>query len=66
MTPSDLAPLGSQQVEKHPRPCEGELQVQQVDLLHEGEVFGRERARQVVHRAVRDADDLGCLEKLNA
>jgi hypothetical protein len=46
-------------VAQHPRPCKGELHVQQVDLPHKGEVFGRDWARQVLHRAAGDADDLG-------
>ena len=61
MTPADLAPIGSQQTAQHPRPCEGELHVQPVDLLHESEIGRRHRARQVIHRAARDADDLGLL-----
>src|SRR5687767_14766870 len=35
--------------------------MQLVDLLHEGEVGRRHRTRQVVHRAARNADDLGLL-----
>ena len=35
--------------------------MQLVDLLHEGEVGRRHRARQVVHRAARNADNLGLL-----
>ena len=61
MPAADLAPLGSQQVAQHPRTREGVLGVQRVDLLHEGKVFDRDRARQVVHRAARNADDLGLL-----
>ena len=61
MTPSDLAPIDSQQTAQHPRSREGELHVQPVDLLHEIEIGRRHRARKVVNRAARDADSLGLL-----
>ena len=61
MTPSDLAPIASQQTAQHPRSREGELHVQPVDLLHEIEIGRRHRARKVVNRAARDADSLGLL-----
>jgi hypothetical protein len=35
--------------------------VQLVDLRHESKIGRRHRTRQVVHRAARDADDLGLL-----
>ena len=38
MTPSGLAPIGSQKTAQHPRPREGELQMQPVDLAHEFEI----------------------------
>jgi hypothetical protein len=54
MTPADLAAIGSQKPTQHPRPGEGELHVQTVDLAHELEVGRRHRARQVINRAARD------------
>ena len=47
LTPADLAPIGSQKPAQHPRPGEGELHVQTVDLAHQLEVGRRYRARQV-------------------
>ena len=54
-----LAPIGSQKTAQHPRPCEGKLQMQPVDLAHEFEIGCRYRARQVIHRAARDACGFG-------
>ena len=54
-----LAPIGSQKTAQHPRPCEGELQMQPVDLAHEFEIGCGYRARQVIHRAARDACGFG-------
>ena len=59
MTPSGLAPLGSQKTAQHPRPREGKLQMQPVDLAHEIEIGRRRRARQVIHRAARKTRGLG-------
>ena len=59
MTPSGLAPIGSQKTAQHPRPREGKLQMQPVDLAHEFEIGRRRRARQVIHRAARDARGFG-------
>src|SRR5262245_38958262 len=61
VTPAHLAPFGSQKTAQHPRPCERELSMKRVDLLHEHQVFRRHRAGQVVDRAPRDADQLGLL-----
>ena len=46
--PAGLAPIGSQKTAQHPRPREGELQMQPVDLAHEFEIGCRCRARQVI------------------
>jgi hypothetical protein len=59
MTPADLAPLGSQQTAQHARSRKGELHVQAIDLAQQCKIGRRDRAWQVVHRAARDADDLG-------
>ena len=59
MTPAGLASIGSQKTAQHPRPREGKLQMQPVDLAHEIEIDGRRRARQVINRAPRDACGLG-------
>ena len=59
VTPAGLAPLGSQKTAQHPCPCEGKLQMQLVDLAHEGEIGRRHRARQVIHRAACEAGGLG-------
>src|SRR5262245_24283175 len=61
VTPADLAPIGSQKPAQHPRPCEGKLHMQPVDLAHQLDVGRRHRTRQVVHRATCDADGLGLL-----
>ncbi len=59
MTPAGLAPIGSQKTAQHPRPREGKLQMQPVDLAHEFEIGRRRRARQVIHRAARKTRGLG-------
>ena len=59
VTPSGLAPLGSQKTAQHPRPRKGKLQMQPVDLAHEFEIGRRRRARQVIHGAARKARSLG-------
>src|SRR3990172_899110 len=59
--PPPLAAARSKQAAKPPRPGERELQMQRVDPAHQIEVGRRHRARQVVHRAARDADHLGLL-----
>jgi len=61
MTTADLAPIENQKTTQHAGPRERELGVQLVDLPHEREVYQRKRARQVVHRAAREADNLGLL-----
>ena len=61
MTTADLAPLGSQQASQHPRPGEGELQMQPVETPHDREVGFRHRARQVVDAATADAQNLRLL-----
>ena len=59
VTPAGLAPIGSQKTAQHPRPREGKLQMQPVDLAHEFEIGRRRRARQVIHRAPRKTGGLG-------
>jgi hypothetical protein len=58
VTTADLAPLGSQHASQHPRSRKGELQMQSVETSHDREVGFRHRARQVVHAATADAQDL--------
>lgn len=51
---ADLAPLGSQQASQHTRTGERKLQMQPVKPLHQREVFGRHRTRQVIDAAAAD------------
>ena len=54
MPTADLAPLGSQQVPQHARPCVGMLQVQLVQLSHEREIALRHCDSFVVDAALAD------------
>ena len=60
MTASDLAPPQSQQAAQHTRTCEGVLQVQPIELLHDIEVGWRHRARHIINAAPADLQNL-CL-----
>jgi hypothetical protein len=51
---ADLAPLNSQQAAQHPRTRERELDVQLIELPHQGEVGGRYWNRFVVDAASAD------------
>ncbi len=55
MTPAGLTPISSQKTAQHPRPREGKLKMQPVDLAHEFEIGRQHRARQVIFRASREA-----------
>src|SRR5215470_7723376 len=57
MTPADLAPLNSQQAAQHPCTRERELDVQLIELPHQGKVRGRYRNRFVVDAASADAEE---------
>ena len=58
-----LAPIGSQKTAQHPRPREGELQMQPVDRRM-SEIGRRRRARQVIHRAPRKTAASACFVTL--
>ena len=60
MPAADLAPLQSQQASQHTRTGEGILQVQPIETLHDREVGGRHRARQIINAAAADLQNL-CL-----
>src|SRR5246127_2986925 len=61
MPAADLAPLGSQQAAQHARPGERKFQVQPIETLHDREIGCRDRARQVVHAAAADLQNLRLL-----
>jgi hypothetical protein len=52
MPAADLAPLGSQQASQHSRTGEWELQMQPIETLHDREIGGRYRARQIINAAI--------------
>src|SRR3977135_4183899 len=54
MPATDLAPLQSQQASQHPRTGEGILQGQPIETLHERQIGGRYRARQIINAAAAD------------
>src|SRR5262245_54194859 len=54
MPPTDLAPLGGQQVAQHTRPCVGTLKVQLVQPAHERKIARRHGNRLVVDAAPGD------------
>ena len=51
MPAADLAPLQSQQASQHTRTGEGILQVQPIETLHDRQIGGRYRARQIINAA---------------
>src|SRR5664280_2293732 len=57
----DLAPLQSQQASQHTRTGEGILQVQPIETLHDRQIGGRYRARQVIDAAPADLQNLRLL-----
>jgi hypothetical protein len=48
---TDARELGPKQAAQHARAGEGKVQVERVDLAHEGDAERRHRPRRVVHRA---------------
>src|SRR6201991_3566598 len=54
MPAADLAPLQSQQASQHTRTGEGILQVQPIETLHDRQIGGRYRARQIINAAAAD------------
>src|SRR6202049_866041 len=54
MPAADLAPLQSQQASQHTRTGEGILQVQPLETLHDRQICGRYRARQIINAAPAD------------
>jgi hypothetical protein len=54
MPAADLAPLHSQQTSQHARTGEGELQVQPIQMPHDGEIGGRHWSRQIINAAAAD------------
>src|ERR1700736_5070973 len=63
MPTAELAPLGSQQVSQHTRPCEGMLQVQLVQPPHERKIGRRHRDGLVVDAASADAEGSALLRQ---
>jgi hypothetical protein len=61
MPAADLAPLQSQQTSQHARTGEGELQVQPIQMPHDGEVGGRHWSRQIINAAAADLQNFGLL-----
>jgi hypothetical protein len=61
MPAADLAPLQSQQTSQHARTGEGELQVQPIQMPHDGEVGGRHWSRQIINAAAADLQNVGLL-----
>src|SRR5271154_4920175 len=61
MLAADLAPLQSQQTSQHARTGEGELQVQPIQMPHDGEVGGRHWSRQIINAAAADLQNFGLL-----
>ena len=51
MPAADLAPLGSQQASQHTRTGEGILKVQPIETLHDRQIGGRYRVRQIINAA---------------
>src|SRR6202140_2031644 len=49
-----LAPLQSQQASQHTRTGEGILQVQPIETLHDRQICGRYRARQIINAPAAD------------
>jgi hypothetical protein len=54
MPAADLVPLQSQQASQHTRTGEGILQVQPIETLHDRQIGGRYRARQIINAAAAD------------
>src|ERR1700694_4459179 len=54
MPAADLAPLQSQRASQHTRTGEGILQVQPIETLHDRQICGRYRARQIINAAAAD------------
>src|SRR5260370_12965487 len=54
MPAADLAPLQSQQASQHTRQGEGMLQVPPIETLHDRQICGRYRARQIINAAAAD------------
>src|SRR6266404_7224933 len=54
MPAADPAPLQSQQASQHTRTGEGILQVQPIETLHDRQICGRYRARQIINAAAAD------------
>src|ERR1700675_3263365 len=54
MPAADLAPLQSQQASQHTRTGEGILQVQPIETLHDRQIGGRYRPRQIINAAAAD------------
>src|SRR5664279_4625023 len=54
MPAADLAPLQSQQASQHTRTGEGILQMQPIETLHDRQIGGRYRARQIINAAAAD------------
>ena len=63
MTPSHLAPIGSQQVAQHPRAGEGKLQMQLVHLPHEGKVGRTHQLWHIVEAPAADVQRFGLLRQ---
>jgi hypothetical protein len=61
MPAADLAPLQSQQTSQHARTGEGELQVQPIQMPHDGEIGGRHWSRQIINAAAADLQNFGLL-----
>ena len=61
MPTADLAPLGSQQAAQHTQTGEGKLQMQPVEPLHDHEVGGRHRTRQIIDTAALIFKTSACL-----
>src|SRR6202165_2593107 len=54
MPAADLAPLQSQQASQHTRTGKGSPQVQPSETLHDRQICGRYRARQIINAAAAD------------
>src|SRR5476651_451304 len=61
MPAADLAPLQGQQASQHTRTGEGILQVQPIETLHDRQIGGRYRARQIINAAAADLQNFRLL-----